>query len=100
VGQISKQLAELTNTPFSANTTTNSKEQCKSIVIRSGKEIGKGIGDYLTSPDVIEGGVEEVVEKEGGKEVDIEKNEENNNVNNEKKMKKLKKKVRASKRWM
>ena len=41
VGQISKQLAELTTTPFSANTTTNPKEQCKSIVTSSGMEISK-----------------------------------------------------------
>jgi hypothetical protein len=81
VGQISKQSAEHTTTPFSANTTTNPKEQCKSIVTRSGKEIGKGIGDHLNEPEEVEGGIEKVAMIEGEKECQSERSEEKNHVN-------------------
>jgi hypothetical protein len=77
-------LAQLTTTPFSANTTTNLKEQCKSIITRSGKEISKGIGDHLNNPENVEGGIERIVMEEVGKEVNREKNEEKNNVHTEK----------------
>jgi hypothetical protein len=93
VGQIYKQLAELTTTPFSANTTTNPKEQCKSIVTRSGKEIGKRIVDHLNEPEDVEGGIEKVAMKEVEKESESERSEEKKNVNIEKeKNKKTKKK--------
>jgi hypothetical protein len=80
-------LTELTTTPFSANTTTNPKEQCNSISTSSGKEINKGIGDHLNEPEDVEGSVEKVAMEEVEKEVESERSEEKNNVNNEKKIK-------------
>ena len=54
-----------------------------SILTRSGKEIGKGIGDHLHEPKEVEGEIEKVameeVEKEGER-----RSEEKNNVNSEK----------------
>ncbi|CAL0334640.1 unnamed protein product [Lupinus luteus] len=49
VGQLAKQMADQNadRQQFSANTQTNPKEHCKSITTRSGKVIGKGIGENL-----------------------------------------------------
>jgi hypothetical protein len=101
VGQILKQLSELTTKPFSANTTTNPKEHCKAITTRSGKEIGKGIGDHLSEEKEVEkkGQEEVVVEGESSKEVNEEEIEEvNKGVYSEKRKKEgggVKKRVRA-----
>ena len=40
VGQLAKQQAESQGGSFSANTTTNPKEHCKVVSIRSGREFG------------------------------------------------------------
>ncbi|GAU10098.1 hypothetical protein TSUD_423810, partial [Trifolium subterraneum] len=56
IGQIAREMANNKNQggSFAANTEPNPKEQCKSITTRSGKEIGKGIGDNLqTEEDVV-----------------------------------------------
>ncbi|WJX91525.1 hypothetical protein P8452_73291 [Trifolium repens] len=79
IGQIAKEMASLNNNQgglFSANTEPNPKEQCKSITTRSGKEVGKGIGDNLE----IERAVVEAREKNGGdkKESEREAGENNN----------------------
>ena len=63
--QISRQVNFQPTGQFSANTHTNPKEHCKSITTRSGKVVGRGIGDNL--------GVEEEVLEE--KERENEKNE-------------------------
>ena len=65
VGQLAKQLSDQQACQFSANTQTNPKEHCKSTTTRSGKIVGKGIGDNLV--------VEEKVLEE--KEREKEKNE-------------------------
>ena len=80
----------------------NSKEQCKSILTRSGKEIGKGIGDHLHEPEDVEGRIEKlpIEEVERGSESE-RRSEEKNNVNCEKeKNKKIKKRLRSRERWM
>lgn len=49
VGQLAKELAEQHFGHFSTNTQTNPKKHYMSITTRSGKEIGKGIGEiYIT----------------------------------------------------
>ncbi|GAU24667.1 hypothetical protein TSUD_322750 [Trifolium subterraneum] len=55
IGQIAKQMTNINNQggSFTANTETNPKEQCKSITTRSGKEIGKGIGNNLETEEVV-----------------------------------------------
>ncbi|XP_068492199.1 uncharacterized protein [Phaseolus vulgaris] len=53
VGQLAKQLADNQGSQFLANTQTNPKEHCKSITTRSGKVIGKGIGDNLVVEEEI-----------------------------------------------
>ncbi|XP_019435443.1 PREDICTED: uncharacterized protein LOC109341924, partial [Lupinus angustifolius] len=62
VGQLAKQLANSHKGAFSANTEPNPKEQCKAITTRSGKMIGKGIGENLSEKNVIV--VEEKIESE------------------------------------
>ncbi|XP_019420640.1 PREDICTED: uncharacterized protein LOC109330817 [Lupinus angustifolius] len=60
VGQLAKQMAEQ-NTDrqhFSGNTQTNPKEHCKSITTRSGKVIGKGIGENLVVEEEVLGETE------------------------------------------
>jgi len=47
VEQLSKQLADNKESHFSTNTQTNPKQHYKSITTKSGKDIGKGIGDNL-----------------------------------------------------
>ena len=44
---MAKQLSDQQTGQFSANTQTNPKEHCKSITTRSGKVVGRGIGDNL-----------------------------------------------------
>ncbi|XP_019432176.1 PREDICTED: uncharacterized protein LOC109339217 [Lupinus angustifolius] len=65
VGQLTKQKAEEHSyqQQFSANTQTNMKEHYKSITTRSGKVVGKGIGENL------------VVEKEVLRETEVGKSE-------------------------
>ena len=65
LGQLAKQLSDQQTSHFSANTQTNLKEHCKSITTRSGKIVGRGIGDNLAFE-------EEVLEE---KESEKEKNE-------------------------
>nr|KYP45027.1 hypothetical protein KK1_033488 [Cajanus cajan] len=43
VGQLAKQLADMSKGPFSANTKTNPKEYCQAITTRSGKVVGSDI---------------------------------------------------------
>ena len=62
---MAKQLSNQQAGQFSANTQTNPKEHCNSITTRSGKIVGRGIGDNL----VVE---EEVLEEPERKK---EKNE-------------------------
>ena len=47
VAQLAKQLSNQQAGQFSANTQTNPKEHCNSITTRSGKIVGRGIGDNL-----------------------------------------------------
>ncbi|XP_019455104.1 PREDICTED: uncharacterized protein LOC109356228 [Lupinus angustifolius] len=65
VGQLATQMAEQNSDrhQFSANTQTNPKEHCKSITTKSGKVIGKGIGENL------------VVEEDVLKETEVELSE-------------------------
>ncbi|MCI37976.1 hypothetical protein A2U01_0059204, partial [Trifolium medium] len=55
IGQIAKEMANNKNQggSFAANTEPNPKEQCKSITTRSGKEVGKGIGDNLRKEEEV-----------------------------------------------
>ncbi|XP_047166272.1 uncharacterized protein LOC124835393 [Vigna umbellata] len=54
VGQLAKQLSDQQAGHFSANTQTNPKEHCKSITTRSGKIVGRGIGDNLINIPFVE----------------------------------------------
>jgi hypothetical protein len=80
IGQIAKQVANKNDqggsSSFNANTTTNPKEHCKSITTRSGKEIGKGIGDNLQTEKAV---VEAREKQEGDKKEREMGAEENNN---------------------
>ncbi|WJX86519.1 hypothetical protein P8452_68820 [Trifolium repens] len=80
IGQIAKQVANKNDqggsSSFNANTTTNPKEHCKSITTRSGKEIGKGIGDNLQTEEAV---VEAREKQEGDKKEREGESEENNN---------------------
>ncbi|CAJ2671279.1 unnamed protein product, partial [Trifolium pratense] len=74
IGQIAKEMANNKNQggSFAANTEPNPKEQCKSITTRSGKEVGKGIGDNLRKEEEVMRRVDE--EEEGEKkEVEVRK---------------------------
>jgi hypothetical protein len=68
IGQIAKQVANKNDqgesSSLNANTTTNPKEHCKSITTKSGKEIGKGIGDNLQTKEAV---VEAREKQEGDK---------------------------------
>ncbi|XP_020232090.1 uncharacterized protein LOC109812514 [Cajanus cajan] len=44
VGQLAKQLADMSEGPFSANTKTNPKEYCQAITTRNGKVVGSDVG--------------------------------------------------------
>ncbi|XP_020208527.1 uncharacterized protein LOC109793466 [Cajanus cajan] len=44
VGQLAKQLADMSGGPFSTNTKTNLKEHCKAITTRSGKVVSEDVG--------------------------------------------------------
>ena len=95
VGQISKQLADMNVTPFSAHTKTNSNEHCNFITTRSGLEIGKGIGDHLRKEKGDEGAAKDddsVFESEGEKSEKVnEKTKELGGEEKNEKNKKLKK---------
>ena len=87
MGQLAKQLADNQGSQFSANTQTNPKEHCNSITTRSGKVIGKGIGNNLVveEEDLKNREIEkEQIEVEGGERmnkediVDIEEKIEKN----------------------
>ncbi|XP_045802249.1 uncharacterized protein LOC123895808 [Trifolium pratense] len=84
IGQIAREMSNNKNQggTFAANTEPNPKEQCKSITTRSGKEVGKGIGDNLKT----EGEVLRRKEKEGVEESEpgVEENKEGDLVENEK----------------
>ncbi|XP_045816664.1 uncharacterized protein LOC123909798 [Trifolium pratense] len=77
IGQIAKEMANNKNQggSFAANTEPNPKEQCKSITTRSGKEVGKGIGDNLRKEEEVmrRADEEEEGEKKGEKEVEVRK---------------------------
>jgi len=69
VGQLAKKLADNQGSQFLANTQTNLKEHCKSITTRSGKVIGKRIGDNLVIEEEVLSEREnekEKIECEGG----------------------------------
>nr|KYP56300.1 hypothetical protein KK1_002537 [Cajanus cajan] len=85
VGQLAKQLADMSGGPFSANTMTNPKEYCQAITTRSGKVVGEDVGVSENNEDAEnEGENNELKEVEE----EIEKNEEENNkseiINSEK----------------
>ncbi|GAU13378.1 hypothetical protein TSUD_175310 [Trifolium subterraneum] len=88
LGQIAKQVANNNNQggSFTANTETNPKEQCKSITTRSGKEIGKGIGDNLQTEEAVverrEKFEEEVEESENERVRDNKKKQQSPPVQN------------------
>nr|KYP52787.1 hypothetical protein KK1_025322 [Cajanus cajan] len=88
VGQLAKQLADMSGGPFSANTKTNPKEHCKAITTRSGKVVG---GDVGVSENNEKNNKEENNELKEVEE-ESEKNEEENNksesVDSEKKREK------------
>jgi len=73
VGQLAKQLSDQQAGQFSANTQTNPKEHYNSITTRSGKIVGRGIGDNL----VVEEEVLEEPEREKEKN-ECEREEEKN----------------------
>ncbi|XP_020215415.1 uncharacterized protein LOC109799279 [Cajanus cajan] len=77
VGQLAKQLADMSGGPFSANSKTNPKEYCQAITTRSGKVVGSDVG------------VSEKNEKKENVELreveeECEKNEEENDKNESK----------------
>lgn len=69
VGQIVKQLVDQQGGTFTAHTQANPKEHCISILTRSDKEVGKGIGDNIVKKQV---GIEkqEGDNEEGEREVE------------------------------
>jgi len=84
VGQISKQLVEGQSGQFSANTQTNLKEHCNTIVIESGTIAGERDGDNV----VVEKGRKNEIEgerneKERGKNMIEEKKIEKKSENDE-----------------
>ncbi|GAU21677.1 hypothetical protein TSUD_242490 [Trifolium subterraneum] len=85
IGQIARQVASNNSQPgsFAANTEPNPKEQCKSIMTRSGKEIGVRIGDNLrTERAVVDAREqeEEKTEESGEKEDSTRKLKDKNNM--------------------
>ncbi|CAJ2654820.1 unnamed protein product [Trifolium pratense] len=84
IGQIAKEMANNKNQggSFAANTEPNPKEQCKSITTRSGKEVGKGIGDNLRKEEEVMRRTDE--EEEGESENEAEKNKKEELVEKEK----------------
>nr|KYP35333.1 hypothetical protein KK1_043639 [Cajanus cajan] len=96
VGQLAKQLADMSKGPFSANTKTNPKEYCQAITTRSGKVVGSdvGVSEKNEKKENVElRGVEEEIEKNEGESnknegVDSEKIKEKNGVKKEKNKKK------------
>jgi hypothetical protein len=74
VGQLAKQLSDQHSVQFSPNTQINPREQRKSITTRSGKLIGKDIGEHL--------GVEDEVLSEKEKK-EIEKESEKSEIEGE-----------------
>ncbi|GAU10442.1 hypothetical protein TSUD_420640, partial [Trifolium subterraneum] len=89
IGQIARQVASNNNQPgsFAANTEPNPKEQCKSIMTRSGKEIGVGIGDNLRTERAVVDAREQEEEKTEERCGEKERNKgvlvENENEKNE-----------------
>ncbi|GAU10100.1 hypothetical protein TSUD_419960, partial [Trifolium subterraneum] len=89
IGQIARQVASNNNQPgsFAANTEPNPKEQCKSIMTRSGKEIGVGIGDNLRTERAVVDAREQEEEKTEERCGEKERNKgvlvENENKKNE-----------------
>nr|KYP41458.1 hypothetical protein KK1_037185 [Cajanus cajan] len=77
VGQLAKQLVDMSEGPFSANTKTNPKEYCQAITTRSGKVVGS---DVEVSEKNEKNEKEENVELREVEE-EIEKNEEGSNKN-------------------
>jgi len=53
VGQLVKQLADKQGSQFLTNTQTNPREHCNSITTRSGKVVGRGIGENLNVEEKI-----------------------------------------------
>ena len=98
VGQLAKQLAELNTTHFSANTQTNPKGQCMAITTRSGKEIGKGIGDNLEVEEEVVNEKNEGEKKESGSEKLSEEGVENNVYSSVNKENKKNKKIECEKK--
>ncbi|XP_045830863.1 uncharacterized protein LOC123922161 [Trifolium pratense] len=84
IGQIAKEMANNKNQggSFAANTEPNPKEQCKSITTRSGKEVGKGIGDNLRKEEEVMRRADK--EEEGESENEAEKNKKEDLVEKEK----------------
>ncbi|CAJ2635425.1 unnamed protein product [Trifolium pratense] len=84
IGQIAKEMANNKNQggSFTANTEPNPKEQCKSITTRSGKEVGKGIGDNLRKEEEVMRRADE--EEVGESENEAEKNKKEELVEKEK----------------
>uniref|UniRef100_A0A151UCZ5 RNA-directed DNA polymerase n=1 Tax=Cajanus cajan TaxID=3821 RepID=A0A151UCZ5_CAJCA len=76
VGQLAKQLADMSGGPFSANTKTNPKEHCQSITTRSGKVVERNKDENVNKKEESEkekeqekNGVEKEKNKKKGKEV-------------------------------
>nr|KYP49682.1 hypothetical protein KK1_028550 [Cajanus cajan] len=78
VGQLAKQLADMSKGPFSSNTKTNPKEYFQAITTRSGKVVGSDIG---VSGDNEGGDNKEENSKLKAVEEEIEKNEGESNKN-------------------
>ncbi|CAJ2638318.1 unnamed protein product [Trifolium pratense] len=97
IGQIAKEMANNKNQggSFAANTEPNPKEQCKSITTRSGKEVGKGIGDNLRKEEEVMRRADE--EEVGESENEAEKNKKEELVEKEKNEKTEKNKKIAEK---
>ncbi|XP_020232903.1 uncharacterized protein LOC109813177 [Cajanus cajan] len=78
VGQLAKQLADMSKGPFSSNTKTNPKEYFQAITTRSGKVVGSDIG---VSGDNEGADNKEENSKLKAVEEEIEKNEGESNKN-------------------
>ncbi|XP_020208550.1 uncharacterized protein LOC109793496 [Cajanus cajan] len=82
VGQLAKQLADMSGGPFSANTETNPKEYCQAITTRSGKVVGSDVGVSEKNERVEGEGNDQLREVE--KKIEKEDEESNKDENKEK----------------
>jgi len=90
---MAQQLAQVSQQggAFTTNTQLNPKEHCKAVATKSGKVIGKGVGDDIeVERKVVEEFEKEEDDVEGSDKEVEEENKEEELVENEKMMKKRK----------